>query len=223
MAGMIVENKHLKILASKRIDVAMVEEDNKKPSDAEKEFLNLAYNRFYDIFDEIIDDAFWEKDDRYRFSKIKDIFCVYSELLNYEPIKWIIEHLKTIRPPMEAEIGGELFKFVRNVISHFPFFDRWEDVWINKNITNWDKEGQSVDKFLLKYEGHSQVKYRFWEENKRKMTYLSINFPNKYLGREKIFLKDMLSEKGGIKFSIMLMRKILNTQVEEIGENTSSG
>jgi len=184
------------------------------PDEAEKAFLTLAYNRFYDIFDEIIDELFWGKDEKYRFSRIKDIFYVYSELLNYEPIKWVIEHLKTIRPPMEAEIGGELFKFIRNVISHFPFFDRWDDIWVNKQIVNWNREGQSIDKFLSKYEGHNQVKYRFWEADKKRMTYLSISFPDNYSAGQRISLKDMLSEKEGIKFSMILMRKILDTQTE---------
>ncbi len=192
----------------------MLKKSEVRPNNAEKEFVTLAYNRFYDIFDEIIDDSFWEKDERYCFSRIKDIFCVYSELLNYEPIKWVIEHLKTIRPPMEAEISGELFKFIRNIISHFPFFDRWKDIWINKEIVNWNKEGQSIDKFILKYEGHSQVKYRFWEADKKRMTYLSINFPDNYSVGEKIFLKNILTEKEGVKFSIILMRKILDTQTE---------
>lgn len=194
----------------------MTDENNLKPNAAEKEFLTLAYNRFYDLFDEIITDSFWEKDPLYRFSRIKDIFGSYSELLNYEPLKWTIEHLRKIRPPMEAEIGGELLKIIRHIISHFPFFDRWDDIWINKQIINWNKEKQSADKFFGEYEGHKQVKYRFWEVDKKRMTYLSINFPNNYTHGEKIFLKDVLSEKEGVKFSIILMRKILNTQVEEI-------
>jgi hypothetical protein len=53
--------------------------------------------------------------DWYRFSKIKDTFAVYTELLNYEPMKYVIEYLKKFRPPMEAEIASELFKFIRNV------------------------------------------------------------------------------------------------------------
>ena len=185
-----------------------------RPNDAEKEFLTLAYNRFYDIFDEISADSFWEKDQRYRLSSIKDIFGIYSELLGYEPLKWVIAHIKKIRPPMEAEIGSELFKFIRNTIAHFPFFDRWDDIWVNRQIINWNKAEQSIDKFLKKYEGRKQVKYRFWEAGKKRMTYLSINFPDNYSVREKIFLKDMLLEKEGVKFSIILMKKILDTQVE---------
>ena len=187
--------------------------ENLRPNKAEKEFLHLAYNRFYDIFEEVMADSFWRRRKTYRFSRIKDGFAVYAELLNYKPIKWVIEHLRKARPPMEAEIGSELFKFVRNVVSHFPFFDTWDDIWIKKSIINWNKDGQTIDKFLKKYTGKETVKYRFWEAKKRKMTYLSINFPQKYQDN-KIYLKEILSEKEGLKFSFILIKQIIDTQVE---------
>lgn len=186
-----------------------------RPNKAEKEFLTLSYNRFYDIFEEIMNDSFWKNDEWYRFSKVKDGFAVYTELLNYPPIKWVIEHIKKVRPPQEAEIGSELFKFIRNVIMHFPFFESWNDVWVNKSIINWYKDGQSIDRFLKKYEGREAIKYRFWEEQKKRMTYLSISFPEKYDENNKIFLKEILSEKEGVKFSFILMKQILDTQVEK--------
>jgi len=190
-----------------------------RPNEAEKEFLSLAYARFYDIFDEVISDDFWEKDSQYRFSKIKDSFSVYSELLNYTPIQWTIEDLRSSRPPMEAEIGSELFKFIRNVITHFPFFERWGDTWINKKLINWHKENQSIDRFLEKYKGHQTIKYRFWEADKKRMTYLDINFPEKYTEDQKIYLKDMLSEKDGVRFSVILMKKILDTQIDKSSQH----
>jgi len=190
-------------------------EQNLRPNKANIEFLTLAYDRFYDIFEEVMSDEFWEKDKWHRFSKVKDGFAVYSELLNYEPISWVIENIKSLRPPMEAEIGSELFKFIRNVISHFPFFDSWDDVWIKKSIINWYREGRSIDKFLQEYRKKKTIKYRFWERDKKRMTYLSINFPKEYEEDTKIFLKDFLTEKEGVKFSFILMRKILDTQVEE--------
>jgi len=186
-----------------------------RPNKAEKEFITLAYSRFYDIFSETISDEFWRKDSWYRFSRIKDAFFIYSELLNYTPIQWVIEHIKKSRPPMEAEIGSELFKFIRNVITHFPFFENWDDVWINKKLINWYKENQSVDKFLEKYKGNETVKYRFWEADKKRMTYLDINFPENYTDDLKIYLKDMLSEKEGVKFSIIFMKKVLDTQIDK--------
>lgn len=189
-----------------------------RPTQAEIEFLTFSYNRFYDIFEEVMSDNFFDNNALYRYSRIKDAFAVYTELLNYEPIKWVIEHLKTARPPMESEIGSELFKFIRNVISHFPFYDSWDDVWINKTIVNWYREGQTIDKFLEKYKGHDVVKYRFWEADKKRMTYLSINFPRDYSDKNRIYLKDFITEKEGIKFSFILMRKIIDTQVESIKE-----
>ncbi|MFC5528350.1 hypothetical protein [Cohnella yongneupensis] len=138
------------------------------PNDAELELLNLSYNRFYDIYEEIFEDSLWGKDSYYRFSKVRDGFSIYTELLNYEPIKWVIEEMKKRRPPMESEISSELFKFIRNLLSHFPFFNNWEEVWISKLLCNWFKEGQSIDRFLRKYSGRSEVKYRFWEPSKKK-------------------------------------------------------
>lgn len=186
------------------------------PNKSELQFLTLAYNRFYDIYDEVMNDSFWDKDEWERFSKIKQAFSIYAELLNYEPLKWVIEKLKTARPPMESEIGSELFKFVRNVVAHFPFFKSWDEVYINNSLVNWYKEGQTIDKFLKKYEGHKEIKYRFWEPDKKKMTYLTISFPTEYINDSNVFLKDIISEKEGVKFSFILMRQIMNTQVEEI-------
>lgn len=81
-----------------------------KPNQSELMFLNLAYNRFYVLQEEILNDNFWNKNSKYRYSRIKDIFSVYIELLNYKPIGLIIEHIKDKRPPMEAEIASKLFK-----------------------------------------------------------------------------------------------------------------
>ena len=188
--------------------------ENLRPNKAEREFLTLAYNRFYDIFEEATLDPFWEKDNWYRYNKIRDAFAVYTELLHYEPIKWIIEEIKKKRPPMEAEIGSELFKFIRNIIIHMPFFESWDDVWVSENIINWYREGQFIDRFLKKYLKHDPVKYRIWDVKKKEMTYISINFPKEYKDDYKIFLKDILSEEDGVKFSLILMKKILDTQVE---------
>lgn len=195
--------------------------ENIRPSEAEVEFLTLAYNRFYDIFEEVMNDSFWDKDEWYRFSKIKDGFSVYTELLNYEPIKWVIEVMKKARPPMEAEIGRDFFKFIRNIIVHFPFFESWNEIWIRKSVINWQKQGQFIDYFLQKYKGKEIVKYRFWEPRKKRMTYLSINFPEDYEKDNKIYLKEIISEKEGVKFSFILMKQILDTQMESINEDST--
>jgi len=189
-----------------------------RPNKAELMFLTIAYNRFYDIFSEVMDDSFWDKDSWFRFSRIKDGFGVYSELLNYEPIKWALEALTKSRPPMEGEIARDLFKFIRNVIIHFPFFNSWNKVNINLSLINWQKDNKFIDKFIKKYMGKEVVKYRFWEPEKKRMTNLSINFPVKYEEDTPILLKDILSEKEGVKFSFILMKKVLDSQVISVKE-----
>lgn len=186
-----------------------------RPNKSEELFLSLGYNRFYDLYDQIIEDSFWEQEAWYRFSRISNIFAVYSELLSYEPFKLVLDTLKVVRPPLESEIGGPLFKFVRNILAHFPLFETWNDVWISKELANWQKKGLTIDRFLKKYSGHAEVKYRFWEAEKRQMTYIIIQFPKQY-NNNKIYLKNIISEKDGVKFSLILMRQILNTQVESI-------
>ena len=187
-----------------------------KPSSAELRYLILAYNKFYDIFEDAFGESFWRRSKYYRFSKIKDAFSIYSELLNYEPLDDVIAYLRTHRPPMEAEIGGELFKTIRNILAHFPVFESWNNVYLDSELINWHKPGQTIDKFFTKYEGHGPVKYRFWRADTKNMTYLSINFPSTYSKGDRVWLKDIMTEREGVTFSLILMRQILNTQVEEI-------
>lgn len=187
-----------------------------KPNTKELAFLDLAYNKFYDLYEELMDDLFWNKDCYYRFNKIKTIFSVYGELLNYEPLKYIIKVIKIKRPPNEAKIASELFKCIRNILAHFPFFDSWEEVFFNYNLINWFKEGMSVDKFLKNNENTGEIKYRFWNYEKKIMTYVTITLPNNYSFNNDIFLKDIISEKDGVLFSIILMKQVLDTQVIEI-------
>ncbi|MED4156373.1 hypothetical protein [Priestia aryabhattai] len=191
-------------------------ESFRRPNQAEIQFLNMSYNKFYDVFEEAFKEEFWKEDAMYRFSKINIAFSIYSELLNYEPIKWVLKEMKERRPPMEAEIGSELFKFIRNVLAHFPYFESWNEVWINKSIVNWHKPGLTIDRFLSKYTGREEIKYRFWEADKKKMTYLSITFPESYSDDTKIYLHTILSEKDGVKFSLILMKQIIDTQVISI-------
>lgn len=190
-----------------------------KPNSKEKEALSLFYNRFYDLYEEILNDDFMNKDAKVRFCKLRESFSIYKELLSYEPIKVYINWVKKGgRPYFEGIIADDLFGFIRNLLLHFPVFDTWDEVYINKNLATWNKVGQ-IDKFLTKstrykIDGKGTVKYRIWDEKRKVMTYFCINFPEKY-GDTNIYLKDIISEEVGIKFCMALMRAILDTQVEE--------
>lgn len=187
----------------------------RKPSDSEFRFLNLAYNYFLDILEETKTEEFWKEDPYYRFNRIKDAFLVYSEILEYEPIGWFLQALKKFRPPMEAEMSKDFILFLRNLVIHFPFFRAWDEVKFNKELINWSKPGRTIDRFLSSFEGKGQFKCRIWNPEDKTMTYITINFPEIYDGTD-IYLKDIVPEKEGVKFAIAVMYRVLASQVDGI-------
>jgi hypothetical protein len=188
--------------------------NDKRPNKQEIVFLTQAYNFFYDICEEMHNESFWQKDPYYRFSRVRDAFLVYSEVLEYEPIEWFLETLKKARPPMEAELSREFFLFIRNLLIHFPFFKSWDEMAFTKGLINWSKPGRTIDKFLLKFAGHDFVKYRVWDPQNKKFEYVTISFPKFYDDGTEIKLRNFMPEREGMIFSISLMRVVLDSQVE---------
>lgn len=187
----------------------------------EYEFLNLATNRFLDLYEEINNCTFMNLSPEARLYKIKDIFSVYTELLSYSPIKEHIDFIKKTRPPMESVISSEFVKFVRNILAHFPFFNTWDEIFISKKLINWEREGLSIDKFLNKYQGHEEVQYRFMEAKSCKWRYPTLKFPSEY-NEDKIFLKDMINEKDGVLLCVILMFNVVSSQIISINESRLS-
>jgi len=195
-----------------------------KPNAKERVALELFYNRFYDLYEELSEEKFFEENPEYRFYRIRETFAVYKELLGYEPIQHYVNNIKAgDRPPLEGLIVDDLFSFVRNLLLHFPIFNNWDSVFITKNLATWNKAG-TIHKFLqrsskIKIDGEGIVKYRIWEKDKKLMTYIQFRLPEKYDDDSKIFLKDIISEKEGIKLCISFMRQVLDTQIESPDEN----
>lgn len=186
----------------------------------EIEFLNLSFNRFLDLFSEIMPDGFWEKLPYHRFSKTKDLFAVYCEILKYPPVQWVIDANPR---PNYPDIDRDLFKLIRHILMHFPFFEQWDDVWITHSIVNlYSTRPQFIDKFLSENEGKDELKYRFWEEEQKRMTYISVTFPKDYTTGGKVFLRNIIPEKDGVKFSAIFMWNILKVQIEEIKEKENT-
>ena len=202
----------------------MIENGKQRPNKKEVEALTLFYNRFYFLYDEISNENFKTQEPYFRFYRFREAFSVFKEISNYEPIKEYLKWMKRGgRPFFEGVIADDLFSFIRNLLLHFPIFDTWDEVYINKSLATWDKAGQ-INKFLTKVKEYkiddkSEVKYRIWEVKKKKMTYFSIKFPSKYNEITNIYLKDIITEEMGMKFCMALMRQIINTQIENPEED----
>ena len=190
------------------------------PNKKEVLFLNYSYNFFLDIYEEVMKDNFWQKEAYYRLCRIKDALLVYSEILEYEPISWFLEALKNLRPPMEAELSREYLLFLRILLIHFPLFYSWDEIKFTRDLINWSKPGQSIDKFLAHFAGHAPVKYRMWNPQNKTMTYVSINFPIAYTPKNEMLLKDFMPEKEGVLFIMSLMHMVLMSQVESINSKS---
>jgi len=191
-----------------------------RPTTKELEFLNKAYGSFLNVYEEIKMDSFWNQDSYYRLSKIRDAILIYSEILEYEPVGWFLEALKKLRPPMEAELSKEYLLFIRNIFVHFPFFKSWDEITFKKGIINWSKPGQSIDRFLTRFTGHKEVKYRMWNPKNKTMTYVSINFPALYDENTEIRLTGFMPEKEGVLLIMSLMYQVLMSQVESAGKHS---
>ena len=189
----------------------MLEEDI-KPNKKEYKFLNLAYNRFFELTDKISDENFWEKSSEIRLLYIKDLISIYTELLNYEPIQHFIEEIRKKRPPLETEISSDLLKFIRNIFVHFPVFNSWNEMYINLDLCTWNKNTGYIAKFIDKYKNNNVLKYRIWLHKEKKMVYIDINFPV-LLNAEKIYLKDLIEEHNGTIFLIGVMSNVLKSQL----------
>ncbi len=156
-------------------------------------------------------------------TQISSISIAGGRKLNL-PLKEYLKWMKRGgRPFFEGVIIDDLFSFIRNLLLHFPIFDTWDEVYINKSLATWDKAGR-INKFLTKAKEYkiddkSEVKYRIWEVKKKKMTYFSVKFPSEYNEITNIYLKDIITEEMGMKFCMALMRQIINTQIENPEEN----
>lgn len=184
----------------------------------EYEFLNLSYNRFLDLYYDLCSDQFDRLTKEVRLFKIKQVVCIYFELLNYEPIKEFLNIIKVKRPPMESKLSNEYLKFIRNILIHFPIFKKWDEIYITKTMVNWHSEGKSIDQFIKKYLNHPQVEYRYKNPKEDKFIYVSINFPQHYNDNNKIYLNDLVSEKDSIRLLCVFMYRVLMSQVIEIKE-----
>jgi len=189
-----------------------------KPNKKERIALELFYNRFYNLYDELSQEKFFAEKSTYRFYKIRDIFSVYKELLGYEPIQHYIKYVKNGgRPPLEGLVIDDLFSFVRNLLLHFTIFDDGDSVYISKDLATWNKAA-TIHKFpqkssQIKINDKGIIKYRIWENDKKLMTYVQIHLPEEYSDNSKIFLKDIISEKEGVKLCISFMKQVLDTQI----------
>lgn len=189
--------------------------NNIKPNKKELVFLELSYNRFYDLYEKL-EKGKDKLSPKEKFSLLKNVFQIYNECLRYEPIQYFLKLLETERPSGE-NISFKYFKVIRHIFIHFPFFDKWNDVYFTRDLITWSETNSRIDKFLLNNEGKNEYKWRIWDEDKKKMKYgYIIKFPKDYGKNTKIFIKNLIDEDKGIEISLLMIKRVLESQIESI-------
>lgn len=189
------------------------------PTKKEQEALRIFFDKFYKLYDEITSDSFMDNCPELRFYKTKDFFAIYKELSSYGLINAYLNWIKEGgRPVFDGIISDGLFTCIRNIFAHYPLFDRWDDVYIDKGLATWNKSG-SINQFLsncgkIKIDGKPIVKYRIWQYETKKMTYFAINFDNQYKQGEKVFLYNIVSESVGTKFFAEMMKRVVDIAIK---------
>lgn len=183
-----------------------------KPNESELMFLQLAYNSFYDLYELYFSWA--ELNEKQKYDIILKIYSIFSECLKYEPIKHYLSFLEKNRPEWDI-ISLKFFEIIRHIIIHFPFFNSWNEVYFNRKIILWSWNHSKIDKFFIQNEWKEQFKWRIWDNYNKKMDYwYTINFPKNYSKNENIYLKDLIDENLWVEFSLIMIKKVLDTQVE---------
>jgi hypothetical protein len=194
--------------------------DRTYPNQQEEEFLRLAVNKFLDISEELLSKP--SIDAELRFGLILKMMAIYTETLNYVPIKKYLEHIETNRPPGEFT-AYKYFEIVRHILLHFNFYSTWNEVCFSKSLITWTGKHSKIDKFLTDYDNHESYKWRIWDNENKKMTYgYQLNFPKGYNSGKTIYLKDLIDENKGIQFSVHLIRQMFYSQIASIEETKVS-
>ncbi|MBS2970384.1 hypothetical protein J9317_16680 [Metabacillus sp. KIGAM252] len=177
-------------------------------------FLQQAYDAFYEIFLEVFEEAFWGQNPYYRYSRLKDAICIYVELLHHKPLKIISEFIESLRGQIDGLLVKELFVIIRHLISHFPFYKCWDEVWFTKSLVTWDRVGK-IHKFFDTHSGGG-MRYTFIEKANNKESSVTIWLPENYKEDKPIYLKDIIPERDGMKVCLYFMTEVLSTQFPHI-------
>ena len=109
------------------------------------------------------------------------------------------------------------FEVIRHVLVHFPFFNKWDEVYFTQDLITWNGKHSKINSFFMDNEGRIEYKWRIWDGNKKAMKYgYVIKFPKSYSKNSKIYIKDLINEDKGIEISLLMIKKVLESQVENV-------
>jgi hypothetical protein len=157
------------------------------PKQNQIHFLNLAFSRYHKVIDEL--DV--SKSEKENFLLIKEVLSIYTELERYWPV-----HQTLKAAPENFQQIASLFKVIRNLVLHFPFFDSWSDIQFNKElILAMDPSNASIDRYFKKTD-HIEFFFKLGHENMLEEG--KILAPMGYNENKMVYMRDILSLESAI-------------------------
>ena len=79
--------------------------------------------------------------------KLRKISSLINELLEDDKLKDEFE--KSIKSKADEAIKIKFFNIIRHILVHFPIYESWDDIYLNKEIVQWNrcKKGE-IEKFF---------------------------------------------------------------------------
>ncbi|MNJ92884.1 hypothetical protein D3C87_105580 [compost metagenome] len=176
-------------------------------------FLEEGINRIFYIEERLksIDDS------EMKFLFIKELFVILGELQK-------IKYTKTYKTSnVDSKLSTADFEkvkidlnktiaFFRNVVSHFPLFKTWNEVWISKSMaksltSDTDKLKNNygtIYKYLLDCENRISHSFRVKLYQTEEPTTFNLLYPKKIGDDTQVYFKDIVSENDVLKWIFYL-------------------
>jgi len=178
------------------------------PTADQVEFLQLGLNRYRELSNALLNNE--NLTDEQKFFFIKELVSVYSEMEAYPPLKNLLNDSPINNPILTFQ---PLFKAIRHVLAHFPFFSKWDDFYFNQDMVNCMKSpGKTIHKYFLAAEKHPQFFFRFQSRDKGEE--LNGMAPIGYDSNKNIKLTDILSLNDAISLIVGHSHLILSTVLD---------
>jgi len=180
------------------------------PTADQVEFLQLGLNRYRELSNALLNNE--NLTDEQKFFFIKELVSVYSEMEAYPPLKNLLNDSPINNPILTFQ---PLFKAIRHVLAHFPFFSKWDDFYFNQDMVNCMKSpGKTIHKYFLAAEKHPQFFFRFQSRDKGEELNGKIMAPIGYDSNKNIKLTDILSLNDAISLIVGHSHLILSTVLD---------
>lgn len=171
-------------------------------------FMELAFERFLYVKDNLRRDTTISP---IRLLCLKEIFSIFDEINRIEDVRLSFSDPKALDPLFE------LVTFVRNVLLHFPLFDKWEQIFISSEIASEmmsNRKGGQIAKYLDN--NLNKIDIPFSADYAGGEIEAQINLSAIKISPQLTYLKDIISEQDVISILIDILEHLFTGKADII-------